>query len=212
MYPSLIFSEKSLDVALEVGSLTKFSTIVTLAGDTILPIHVPLTLLPREDWEDRDKPEFVGHAMRNNPLYELLREGNQPATVIFQPADGYISPGVYAEKKISGKVVPTWNYVATHLHGMLRLEVGEGALKRILETQIADYEGAVGGDWTFDDAPRHYTDRMIKAIAGFSFTASDWLTNRKLSQNKEAERQTVTEWLDATAPPAASIAYWMRKV
>ncbi len=99
MYPSPNFSEKSLDVALDVASLTKFSTIVTLAGDAILPIHVPLTLLPREGWEDSDKPEFVGHVIRNNPLYELLRESDQPATVIFQPAAGYVSPRIYAEKK-----------------------------------------------------------------------------------------------------------------
>ncbi|MDA1326245.1 MAG: FMN-binding negative transcriptional regulator [Proteobacteria bacterium] len=211
MYPPAYFSDSELDAALEVARATRFATIVTIDGGSILPVHVPVSLRSRDSWRDARRPEFVGHVVTSNPLFDLLQNSDVPATVIFQPAEGYVSPGIYDEKQRSGRVVPTWNYVAAHFQGALHLEQGEGDLRRILETQIADYEGAAGGTWCLDDAPTDYIDKMAAAIAGFSFTATGWKTIRKLSQNKPDERQNVTRWLDDHALPASSISYWMRK-
>ena len=171
MYPPARYFHSGLDVALDVADATKFATIVTIDGGSILPVHVPLSRRPDDVWRDADRPEFVGHIMTKNPLFDLLKKGDVPATIIFQPAAGYVSPGIYDEKQRSGKVVPTWNYVAAHFEGLLHLEAGEGALRRILRSQIADYEGAVGGTWTIDDAPTDYIDKMTSAIAGFSVSS-----------------------------------------
>lgn len=211
MYPPPYFSDSDLDTALDVAGATKFATIVTIDGGSILPVHVPVTLVPRDGWRDTGVPEFVGHVIASNPLFALLKSGDAPGTAIFQPAAGYVSPGIYDEKQRSGRVVPTWNYVAAHFEGRLHLELNDGALRRILKTQIADYEGAVGGSWTLDDAPADYIDRMAAAIAGFSLAATGWQTIRKLSQNKPDERENVTRWLDENALPASSIGYWMRR-
>jgi transcriptional regulator len=211
MYPTAYFSNIELESALDVASATKFATIVTIDSGEILPVHVPITLLSQDLWPVADKPVFVGHIIANNPLFHLLQETDVRGTVIFQPAEGYVSPGIYDEKQRSGKVVPTWNYVAAHFRGSLQLEQGNEALKRVLETQIADYEGAVGGSWTLDDAPADYIENMMSAIVGFSFAADDWKSIRKLSQNKSGERQNVVQWLEDNAQPASSISYWMRK-
>jgi transcriptional regulator len=211
MYPPAYFSDSELDAALGIAGEAKFATFVVIDGGSILPIHVPVSLLPRDAWHGSQCPEFVGHIITSNPLFDILKKSDWPATVIFQPAEGYVSPGIYDEKRRSGKVVPTWNYVAAHFQGSLHLEQGDGALKNILKTQIADYEGAVSGSWTIDDAPADYIDKMALAIAGFSFTATGWKTIRKLSQNKPDERQNVTQWLDDNALPASSISYCMRK-
>lgn len=212
MYPPAYFSDTGRDAALEVAVATKFATIVTVDGRAVLPVHVPLTPRPIDEWRNAGSPEFVGHIIVSNPLLDRLNDGDVPATVIFQPADGYVSPGIYDEKQRSGAVVPTWNYVAAHFQGSLHLEQENGALRRILKRQIADYEGTVGGDWTIDDAPADYIDRMTSAIAGFTFSAASWNTIRKLSQNKPGECDNVVRWLDRTASPASSIAYWVRKI
>lgn len=212
MYPPTYFSDTGLDAALDVAAATKFATIVTIDGGSILPVHVPVSLRPRDAWRDADRPEFVGHIIISNPLFDILKKADVPATIIFQPAEGYVSPGVYDEKQRSGKVVPTWNYVAAHFEGSLHLEQAEGALQNILKTQIADYEGAVGGTWTIDDAPADYIDKMATAIAGFSVAVTGWKTIRKLSQNKPDERHNIAQWLDDNSLPASSIGYWMRKV
>jgi len=212
MYPPAYFSDTGLDGALDVAGATKFATIVTIDGGSILPVHVPVSLLPHDAWRDAGSPEFVGHMVTGNPLFDLLKRGDVPATVIFQPAEGYVSPAIYDEKQRSGRVVPTWNYVAAHFQGSMHLEQADGALRRILKTQIADYEGAVGGAWTLEDAPADYIDKMAAAIAGFSVVASGWKTIRKLSQNRPDERRNVAQWLDDNALPGSSIGYWMRKV
>ena len=167
MYPPTYFSDTGLDAALDVAAATKFATIVTIDGGSILPVHVPVSLRPRDAWRDADRPEFVGHIIISNPLFDILKKADVPATIIFQPAEGYVSPGVYDEKQRSGKVVPTWNYVAAHFEGSLHLEQAEGALQNILKTQIADYEGAVGGTWTIDDAPADYIDKMARRLPDF---------------------------------------------
>ena len=211
MYPPAYFSDTELEAALEIAGEAKFATIVVINGGSILPVHVPVSLLPRDAWHASQCPEFVGHVVTNNPLFDILNKSDWPATVIFQPAEGYVSPAIYAEKRRSGRVVPTWNYVAAHFHGSLHLEQGDGALENILKTQIADYEGAVGGTWTMDDAPADYIAKMSSAIAGFSVVVENWKTIRKLSQNKPDERRNVAPWLDDHALPASSISFWMRK-
>jgi transcriptional regulator len=211
MYPPTYFSDTELDSALDVAGATRFATIVTIDGGSILPVHVPVSLRPANAWSHANRPEFVGHIITSNPMLDLLKKGDVPGTIIFQPAEGYVSPGIYDEKQRSGRVVPTWNYVAAHFQGSLHLEQGDGALKRILKTQIADFEGAVGGTWTLDDAPTDYIDKLASAISGFSVAVTGWKTIRKLSQNKPDEQQKVARWLDENASPATSIGYWMRK-
>ena len=91
--------------------------------------------------------------------------------------------------------------MAAHFQGSLHLEQGDEALKRVLETQIADYEGSLEGSWTLDDTPADYIENMMSVIAGFSFAADDWKSIRKLSQNKSGERQNVVQWLEDNPQP-----------
>ena len=62
------------------------------------------------------------HVARANPLWRNLGNGASVLT-IFQDAGGYITPSWYASKKETGKVVPTWNYVAVHVEGSARAMV-----------------------------------------------------------------------------------------
>ena len=36
---------------------------------------------------------------------------------LFMGPDAYVTPSWYATKRETGKVVPTWNYVAVHAYG-----------------------------------------------------------------------------------------------
>jgi transcriptional regulator len=40
--------------------------------------------------------------------------------VIFMGSSAYITPSWYPGKRQHGKVVPTWNYVTVHAHGVAR--------------------------------------------------------------------------------------------
>ena len=45
--------------------------------------------------------------------------GAGEALAIFDGPDAYVSPAWYEEKRLTGKVVPTWNYVTVQAHGTL---------------------------------------------------------------------------------------------
>lgn len=205
-YPPQSISTRSLDAALEIAKVCKFATIIHAQNSALTTVHVPLTV-----HEGTGGPILVGHVARNNPLQEILQAGPVTVRLIFLPAEGYVSPGVYAEKARSGKVVPTWNYVAAHLDGELSLAGERQALLQTLDRQTDDYEGATGGDWRVGDAPAEYIDALTKAIVAIRFTPESSLGIEKVSQNRPDDIAAITDWLEASASPARSMAYWMKR-
>ncbi len=59
-----------------------------------------------------------GHVARANPVWREAGEGAE-VLVVFQGPQAYVSPGWYATKSETGKVVPTWNYVIAEARGRL---------------------------------------------------------------------------------------------
>lgn len=218
MYPPAMFSDRDLAAAVEIARATKFATVVVATPDDLVTVHAPFTPVDSATGATTGATEstttgatFVGHVLRSNPLTAALAAGPVSARLIFLAAQGYVSPSVYAEKRKTGKVVPTWNYVAAHLDGALRLAPEAGALRDILAAQVADYEGWVGSDWQLGDAPADFVDKLSHAIVGLTFAANTGLAIVKLSQNRPDEADAVTRWLDETRPKSAEIGDWMRR-
>ncbi|MCB2017301.1 MAG: FMN-binding negative transcriptional regulator, partial [Hydrogenophaga sp.] len=51
---------------------------------------------------------LLAHVARANPVWQ--QAADQPVLVIFQAAQGYISPNWYPSKPEHHRHVPTWNY------------------------------------------------------------------------------------------------------
>ena len=62
------------------------------------------------------------HLVRSNPTARLLAAGDRTAVLAVSGPDGYVSPDWYGAEPDQ---VPTWNYVAVHLRGTLRLRPEE---------------------------------------------------------------------------------------
>ena len=58
-----------------------------------------------------------GHVARANPVW---KQGDGAALAIFLGAHAYVSPGWYPSKALTGKAVPTWNYITVHARGAIR--------------------------------------------------------------------------------------------
>lgn len=206
-YPPSKFARDDQAEAVRIAVATRFATLVAVRADALLTVHLPLTLVE----QSADEARFVGHLLRSNPLFAAMQGGRVGLRAMFLPAQGYVSPSVYAEKALSGRVVPTWNYVAAHLDGEAWLSE-DAALRETLELQAADYEAASGGTWRVADAPEDFIDGLARAIAGFSFVARQFRAIRKLSQNRPpADRAAVAGWLADSRPKASEIAWWMQR-
>ncbi len=61
-------------------------------------------------------------AIRNGSRSSKARQ----ALGIFLGPDAYITPSWYAEKAKNGKVVPTWNFITVHAHGVIEFFDDQG--------------------------------------------------------------------------------------
>ena len=57
-----------------------------------------------------------GHVARANPQWSDI-DDTVAALAVFQGPQHYVAPSWYPIKRETGRVVPTWNYVAVHVMG-----------------------------------------------------------------------------------------------
>ena len=127
-----------------------------------------------------------GHLARANPQWRRASDTVE-ALAIFTGPQSYISPGWYPTKRESGKVVPTWNYVAIHATGRLRFFDDAEALRGIVTRLTDTHEARRADPWKVTDAPAAYVDAMLKAIVGFELTIDKLEGKWKMSQNRPAQ-------------------------
>ena len=89
----------------------RLASLVTATAEG--PVATPLPLFLDES--EGEHGVLYGHVARANPQWKLPPIGD--ALAIFNGPDAYVTPSWYATKQETGKVVPTWNYVAVHAYG-----------------------------------------------------------------------------------------------
>ena len=203
-YPPELFSDDDPDRALDVAEKVKFACIRLEDGTMCDAVFAPFVIVHRFG-----KDLLEGHLVKTNPLYELLMQESLQCRLVFQAADGYVSPSIYAEKQKSGKVVPTWNYVAAQFVGTLNI-VPQQELLALLENQVEQFELSQGSDWRLSDAPLDYIGQLSQAVFGISFEPTRSRTYHKLSQNRPSDKTAVIAWTETLNTPYKSLAYWMK--
>ncbi|MBC7453605.1 MAG: FMN-binding negative transcriptional regulator [Massilia sp.] len=140
------------------------------------------------------------HVARANPLW---RQAGTNVLVVFQGPSAYVSPSLYAEKPVSGKVVPTYNYAVVHAHGVLRAIDDPAWLRALLERLTARHEEPRGAPWSLDDAPPGFIDTLLGAMVGIEIPLQRLQGKWKLSQNRPRADQV------AVAADCTGLMPWM---
>ena len=126
---------------------------------------------------------LLGHVARGNPVWRALA-GGAPSVVMFRGPQAYITPGWYPGKAEHGQVVPTWNYVVVHAHGVaLAVDDREGLLDMLNRLTDAN-EAHQAAPWRVGDAPTDYIDKLLRAIVGIEMRITRLEGKRKLSQDE----------------------------
>jgi transcriptional regulator len=181
MYQPKHFEETRIEVMQALVASQPLSTLVTLSDEGLVADQIPMLLRPGEG----PFGTLVGHVARANPLWRQTRL-DTPVLAIFQGPQHYISPSWYPTKQEHGKVVPTWNYVVVQARGMLQIHDDPDWVRQ-QATQITNQQERTSAQpWAVDDAPRDYTDSMIKAVVGISIEVTLWSGKWKVSQNQPA--------------------------
>jgi transcriptional regulator len=174
------FQPRSEGAALKAIAAWPLATLVT---DGLVATHLPMLL---------DGDVLVGHIARANPHWQQAPDGTK-ALAVFSGPSAYVSPGFYATKREHGRVVPTWNYVAIHVHGHIAW-IDDPVQKRIIVRDLTDrFEAAEAKPWSIDDAPDSYVDAMLRGIVGVRLHVERIESQFKLSQNRTEDDRTGAE-------------------
>ena len=140
MYVTPAFKEEDVPVLHDAIRQSGLATLVTFGADGMEASHVPMLLDP----EPAPFGTLRGHIARSNPQWQRA-SGDAHALAIFPGPDGYITPAWYPTKQETGKVVPTWNYIAIRVYGSVRFFDDADRLLAHVTKLTGRHEGAPRG-------------------------------------------------------------------
>lgn len=139
---------------------------------------------------DSERGVLQAHMARANPQWREV--DGQPVLIVFRGADAYVSPSLYATKKETGKVVPTWNYAMVQARGTARVQDRSDWITPQLHALTTAREAARPHPWAVTDAPPDYVEAQKKAIVGVEIAILALEGKWKVSQNQpETNRRSV---------------------
>lgn len=192
------------------------ATLVTHGPDGFRASILPMLF----DADDGAHGYLRGHLARGNPQWREIeasisagahRAGE--ALAIFDGPDAYVSPAWYEEKRMTGKVVPTWNYVTVQAHGTIATIHDPEWLIPHVARLVERHESGRSDPWALSDAPDEYVHMQARAIVGLELRISRIEAKAKLTQNRrDADIEGTIEGLSAGGPRDRAVAEQMRRM
>ncbi|MCA9876415.1 MAG: FMN-binding negative transcriptional regulator [Thermomicrobiales bacterium] len=171
--------------------------LITLGSDGLAANHIPFVL-------DRGYGEYgrlLGHVARNNTVW-CDHSAEPEALVVFQAAEGYISPNWYPTKQEHHRAVPTWNYAVAHAYGPLLVHDDVKWLRGQAGRLTKMMEAPQPVPWKMADAPQDYTAMMLENIVGIEIPLTRLIGKVKANQNRDlVDRHGAITGLRAAGDP-----------
>lgn len=183
MYTPDIFREEDRNEIAAMIRACGLATLVTTTQQGILATPVPMFFAENE----AEHGVLHGHVARANPHWAERTE--QDALAIFQGPNAYISPSWYPEKIETGRVVPTWNYIAVHAYGPIEFYEDRERLLEVVSRLTNLHETGRQDPWSVNDAPKEFIEAQLRGIVGFRIPIRRIDAKKKLSQNQSARNR-----------------------
>ncbi len=180
MYIPGSFAETDVPTLFDYVDAHPLGILVSASPDRLAATHLPLIL----DRSAGPSGTLLGHLARANPQASRDPSSTADALVIFTGPDAYITPQWYATKQETGRVVPTWNYIAVHVYGTLRFHDDPAFLRDHLERLTHRHEAGRVDPWHVSDAPGDYIAQQMNAIVGVTVEIERLEGKWKMSQNR----------------------------
>ena len=178
MHPNPVFRSQNAARGLNFARQRAFGILTVNALPVPLISHIPFCIHPEGKVADL-------HLVRSNPIVRSGSE-SQTAVLIVSGPDSYISPDWY---QIDNQV-PTWNYVAVHLHGTLERQA-QNEIRRSVDTlsDLLEQKLSPKPVWRSDKVDNDVLGKMLNMIVPFQFVITHVDSTWKLSQNKPESAQ-----------------------
>ncbi|MGB2759114.1 FMN-binding negative transcriptional regulator [Maribacter stanieri] len=161
--------------------------------------HIPLELGKNSN----DADVLVGHIAKANLQSKNLIDGDE-VLCIFNGPHSYISSSWYQQEE-----VPTWNYIAVHVYGTVKIQTSEELLTSLHEL-VNKYEQQSEHPISLNDMSDK-TMRQVSGIIGFEIEINDIQAVNKLSQGRSHDHPKIISELDKQGPSEKAVADEMKK-
>lgn len=196
MYQPPHFREDRLDVQHALIRSHPLGLLITAGAGGLQANAIPFLI----DAAASERGTLRAHLARANPQLEDLASVGE-CLVVFQGAQHYISPSLYATKRETGKVVPTWNYITVHAWGAPDVKDDAAWLRRQIDDLTRHNEAGRDSPWNVSDAPDPFIAAQVKGIVGLEIPIARIEGKWKTSQNRPAaDRAGVVAGLRGTGP------------
>jgi transcriptional regulator len=196
MYTPPAFADNDADSIKATIRAARLANLITATADGPLATPLPLFL----DDTEGERGVLYGHVARANPQWQAVPIGE--ALAVFMGPDAYVTPSWYAAKQETGKVVPTWNYIAVHAYGPVEFFQEPQRLLAAVTRLTNIHEHPRAEPWAVSDAPADFIAAQLRGIVGVRIPVTRFEGKRKMSQNRpEADRIRVAAGLAASEDP-----------
>lgn len=187
MYIPNYFKNEDVEEVKQFISENSFGIMISQTDGKLTGTHIPLEL----DTDSDGNAVLLGHVSKANPQAKNIK-GEDEVLAIFNGPHTYVSSSWYEKEN-----VPTWNYIAVHVYGKLRVLEGEvlmTSLKKLVDKYEVHSKDPVSMEKMFDD-----TLKQIRGIVGFSIQIKEIQAAYKLSQNRnDHDYHNITKELNET--------------
>ena len=174
MYVPYYFRNENIEDVLDFIENNSFGILISQSNSKFLATHIPLEL----DKNDNGQPILFGHISKGNPQWKNF-ENNSEILAIFNGPHCYISSSWYDHEN-----VPTWNYIAVHIYGKVKIIEGERLITAL--TKLVDkYENQMENPVSVKTMSEVFVNKEIKGIVGFEIEITEIQSAYKLSQNRD---------------------------
>ncbi len=173
MYIPAIFKNENQEEIKQFLQENSFGILINQNEGRIDATHIPLEL----DTNKEGKPILQGHLSKENPQWKSFANEDL-VLAIFSGPHTYISSSWYDHEN-----VPTWNYIAVHVYGKIKIIEGEAAIEA-LKKLVDKYERNSVKPVRVEDLSKK-TMMQTRGIVAFEIEITEIQAKRKLSQNRD---------------------------
>lgn len=201
MYTPDLYKNENRDDIHAFLQENSFGILINQTQGKLTATHIPLEL----ETDKEGNSILYGHLSKENPQRKGFTE-NDEILAVFSGPHSYISSSWYDHEN-----VPTWNYIAVHVYGRIKIVEGEAVVES-LKKLVDKYEKASKNPVRVEDLSKE-TMMQASGVVAFEIEITEIQATKKLSQNRDDKNyQNIISELEKTKEnQAVAMANEMKK-
>ena len=201
MYTPEIYKNENQEEIKKFLQENSFGILINQTNGKLWATHIPLEL----DTNENGATILSGHISKENPQWNGFIDNDQ-VLAVFSGPHSYISSSWYDHEN-----VPTWNYIAVHVYGKIKIIEGEAVIES-LKKLVDKYEQKSKNPVRIEDLSKK-TMMQSSGIVAFEIEITQIQATRKMSQNRDGKnyQNIISELEKANTNDSIAIANEMKK-